>query len=140
MRVFQYCIATLEVNMLLGQKHFVWDGKEKQTVLDFCCDLAWELILNPCRVVNPQKQRTSKQLRNSIITHERVKCPPFTSHWDGTTFIIGASHKYNQFTCKIHGCKKRVCTYCVCNPCWRMCEDHWCNHFLERVVSDERDE
>ena len=60
MRVFQYCIATLEVNMFLGQKHFVWDGKEKQTVLDFRCHMAWELIINPCRVVNPQKQRTSK--------------------------------------------------------------------------------
>ena len=60
MRVFQYCIATSEVNMFLGQKHFVWDGKEKQTVLDFRCHMAWELIINPCRVVNPQKQRTSK--------------------------------------------------------------------------------
>ena len=140
MRVFQYCIATSEVNMFLGQKHFVWDGDKKQTVLDFCRDLAWELILNPCHVVNPQKQRTSKWLRSNIIMHKRAKCPPFTSHWDGTIFVIGASHKYNQFTCKSHGFKKWVHTYCVCNPGWWMCEDHWRNHFLERVVSDERDD
>ena len=25
LQVFQYCIATLEINMFLGQKHFVWD-------------------------------------------------------------------------------------------------------------------
>ena len=47
MRVFQYFMATSEVNMFLGQMHFVWDGTEKQTLLDFHRDLAWDLILNP---------------------------------------------------------------------------------------------
>lgn len=140
MRVFQYFLATSEVNMFLGQKHFVWDSAEQQTLLDFRRDLAWDLILNPYRVVSPQQPRTSKRLRNNIVTHEKAKCPPFTSHWNGTKFVTDAPHKYNQFTCRGHGCKKRVRTYCVCNPGWWMCEYHWRSHFLDRVVSDERDD
>ncbi|KAL3782157.1 hypothetical protein HJC23_004520 [Cyclotella cryptica] len=70
------------VNMFLGQKHFVWDGAEKQTLLDFRRNLAWDLIMNPQRVVSPQQPRTSKRLRNNIITHEKEKCPPYTSSWN----------------------------------------------------------
>jgi hypothetical protein len=126
--------------MFLGQKHFVWDGAEKQTLLDFCRDLAWDLILNPYCVVSPQQPRTNKCLRNNIVTHEKAKCPPFTSHWNGKKFVTDAPHKYNQFTCRGHGCKKWVQTYCVYNPGWWMCEYHWHIHFLDQVVSDERDD
>jgi hypothetical protein len=45
MRVFEFFLATSEVNMFLGQKHFVWDGAEQQTLLDFRRGLAWDLIL-----------------------------------------------------------------------------------------------
>ena len=62
--------------MFLGQKPFVWDGTEKQTLFDFRVDLACDLILNPYRVVNPLKQRTSKQLWNNIVMHES-KMPIF---------------------------------------------------------------
>ena len=135
MRVFLYCNATSEVNMFLAQKHFVWDHIEKQTLLEISHGLAWDLIHNPYCVVSLVQPKSSKCSRKTVVMYEKATCPTFTSHWKGTKFITDASHKYNQFTCRSHGCKKWVQTYRVCNPGSWMCEDYWCSHFLEHAVA-----
>ena len=61
--------ATDEPGTNLGEKHFVWNGAEKQTLLDFHHELAWDLILYPYRVDGLQQQKTSKCLRNNVVTH-----------------------------------------------------------------------
>ena len=92
MMVFQYCIATLEVNMFIGQKHFVWDDTEKQALWAFCHNLAWDLFLNPYHAVSLQQPQTIKCLRNNLVTHERAK------RQNGIKFVTNAPHKCNQFT------------------------------------------
>ena len=122
--------------MFLAQKHFVWDHTEKQTLLEISHALAWDSYCD----VSLVQPKSSKCLRKTVVMYEKATCPTFTSHWKGTKFITDASHKYNQFTCRSHGCKKRVRTYCVCNPGSWMCEHYLHIHFLEHAVSYESDD
>ena len=126
MRVFQYLLASSEVNMFLLQKHYVWGNDEQYTLLEYRRELPRALIHNSI-VTDIPKGRSI----DPLVVHERLKCPAFTSGWNGVCWEKNANFKYNQFTCRFKGCRKRVLTYCHCSPGYWLCESYWRKLFLD---------
>jgi hypothetical protein len=131
MRCFQYLLATSETNQFLANQHLVWGSTNETTIIEFRRELAWDLILNPLLIEPVPNVIATRRQSNPLMVHNVVKCPPFTSHWNGRDFETASQFRYNQFTCKARGCKKRVRTYCVCTPGEWLCPLHFRVHLLE---------
>jgi len=130
MRCFQYLLATLETILYLAMKHFAWGGADEFTILQFWQKLAWKLINNPLLTEQRPDLIATRCRTNPLVVHNVAKCPPFTSCWNDRKFEITPQFRYNQFTCKSRGCKKRVRAYCVCTPGEWLCSLHWRAHLL----------
>ena len=109
-------------------------GADELTILQFRRRLAWELINNPLLTEQRPDWIATRRRTNPLVVHNVAKCPPFTLHWNDPMFEITSQFRYNQFTCKSRGCKKRVKTYCVCTPGEWLCSLHWCAHLLEAAA------
>lgn len=141
MRQFQFYLAVAEVNMYLAYRHWVWtDDGEEMPLLAFRRMLGWSMIRNELWNFQPQGLGRSLRGRQPLAVHVKQRCPPFTSHWDGNGWDTSATFAYNQFTCGKRGCKKRIRTYCCCNPTKWLCDVHWTEHFHESVIQMERDD
>ena len=134
MRGFQYLLATSETNLYLAMKHFVWGGADELTILQFRRKLAWELINNPFLTEQRPDLIAIRSRTNPLVVHNVSKCLPFTLCGNGCMFEMTSQFRYNQFTCKSRGCKKKMRTYCICTPGEWLCSLHWCAHLLEATA------
>jgi len=125
MRVFRYLWATSEVNCFLGYKAFKWGGTEKMKGLESCWAVLLALVNNPHCVTSPEQVRHSRCTNSPTSMHKLSTYPLYTSHWGGNKFEMKSVFKYNQFTYKTRGCKKKVHTYCDCAPGEWLCHVHW---------------
>ena len=68
-RVFQYLLASSEVNMFLLQKHYVWGNDEKYTLLEYRRELPRALIHNSIVTDIPRSTRVTRHSIDPLVVH-----------------------------------------------------------------------
>ena len=129
-RVLAFILAILEVNAFLALRHFVFGGGSIEgcpTLLVFRRRLAWQLIDNPW--LRQEAQEAAAQARTAMI-HKLKAAPHHTRKWSGGAWICDANQRYQQYFCSMK-CRKRVRTYCACNPGSWLCADCLPAHVLQ---------
>ena len=139
-RVFAFLLAITEINAYNAFRFFYWttalfDSKTPPTIHHFRRQLALDLIYNDYLKV--ETQDTSRSSRKRKRDHNFFAAPPH-----GCAFICGkwdnsAKQKYQQFTCKQEGCKRKVRTYCSCAPAQWMCQPCFAAHIVDVATSEE---
>ncbi len=136
-RVFEFILGILEVNAFLVLRHFVFGGGSIEgcpTLLVFRCRLAWQLINNPW--LRQEEQEAAAQAPPAMI-HKLKAAPHNAQKWSGGAWICDAASKYQQYFCLMK-CKKRVRTYCACDPGSWLCADCLPAHVLQHEPEQER--
>lgn len=138
-RVFSFLIALTEVNAYNTFRFWNWStpayAKKEPTLLQFFRRLALDLIYND--FLEEETKDTSSKLRKRKRDHNLFTAPPHgkkfcAGKWDKTS-----KQKYQQFTCKQEGCKRKVRTYCSCAPAEWMCQLCFAAHIVDVATSEE---
>ena len=80
-----------------------------------------------------QPIKGKKKLR--LVDHELLTASPHTKKFCGEKWDRSAKLKYQQHTCKIFGCSKRIRTYCVCNKGMWMCQHCFSKHIIDMATT-----
>jgi hypothetical protein len=131
--VFAFILAITEVNMYLAYKYFVWKTTTTISFLRFRCKLAKALIYNEYMSLDEEDDVTPRKSKRQRRQQDHVKqtVPNHARYFDEKKWVIGSSDRYQKYTCKAHGCKKLIRTYCRCSPGVWLCEDHFVQHRIE---------
>jgi Transposase IS4 len=123
-RVFAFLLAISEVNVKLASEYF--NDKEKLSMLAFRKLFAKCLIYN--RNLEQERQgRTVMNLRPVLVQHELLTTQSYR-RWNGAKFVR-ADTRFPQRQCGV--CKRKVRTYCGCNPSRGMCNRCHIAHVLD---------
>jgi hypothetical protein len=123
-RQFMYMIATVEANALLAYNYFVRErgGEPKLPKSTFRRMLAGKLVGNS---LNPGDVATGASEADDAHVHELRTVPKCAGRYkDGAFPAIKAD--YVKWPCS--WCKKKVRTYCACDPSAIVCAKCWHYH------------
>ena len=126
-RVFQYVLATTEVNVNFARHFFCTEDLEEQ--VNFRYNLAEELINNPYfkDIEGDERKLGPGKASRVVDQHGMVSLPP------NSTFkkerLIYCKTAYIQLVCSCYR-KKRVRTYCKCTPGVMRCKLCFHEHLL----------
>ena len=151
-RVLCFLLAVSEVNTFLAFRFFIWNKKlqPSNTLLQFRRKLAIQLIHNDwlrnddeqdgCEGENMvRKSKRRKGQGESAATHDLLTAPPYAKSFSSNgKWICTSTLRHAQFTCRGVGCKKRIRTYCKCNPFVWLCNSCFLMHFEKCIRDDER--
>ena len=142
-RVFSFILAISEVNAFLAYRYFIWNKnlQPELTLIEFRRKLALQLIRNEHRKRDlvekgllDEQQRKSKR-NHGQIAHTLLTAPDHASFFSNDRWTCHAQTKYPQYVCRAPGCKRRIRTYCQCNPGHWLCDRCFIDHFESALFS-----
>lgn len=123
-RVFAFFLAITEVNIKLVMENIL--GSKVTSMLQFRRRFAKVLIHNSY-IVSKKQSSPRRSPRNRSSEHRLETVDPFT-RWDGYKWSPALS-QYPQRKC--NECKRKVRTYCICNPSVALCTECYGDHLLK---------
>ena len=126
-RVFSFILALSEINSFLALRYFVFGNNTIEgcpLLIVFRRRLAWQLINN--NFLRNEAQEAAARAPPAPI-HQLVTAPNHARKWSAGAWICDASYQYQGYFCSMK-CKKRIRTYCVCDPGRWLCKDCLVTH------------
>ena len=126
-RVFCFLLAVSEINSFLALRYFVFGNNTIEgcpLLIVFRRRLAWQLINN--NFLRNEAQEAAARAPPAPI-HQLVTAPNHARKWSAGAWICDASYQYQGYFCSMK-CKKRIRTYCVCDPGRWLCKDCLVTH------------
>ena len=121
-RVFSFLLALSEINAFLALRYFVFGNNTIEgcpLLIVFRRRLAWQLINDPW--LRQEEQEAAARAPPAPI-HQLITAAAHARKWSGGAWICDAKFQYQQYFCSMK-CKKKIRTYCVCDPGSWLCKD-----------------
>lgn len=135
-RVFSFILAISEVNTYLAMKYFIWDTDKICQLHNFRQELAFKLINNEwLNGETKGKMNTRTKKRDNV--HTLQVAPKYATRYSNGAWKCESKSRYQQFICKVVGCKKQVRSYCSCSPGQWLCASCHVNHVIEEIQADD---
>lgn len=132
-RVFCFLLGITEINIYLAKKYFVWSKKEVPTLLDFRRALAHALIFN--ELLQQEQHGDQKRKSRCKRVHTICTAPTHARRFKNGKWKKSAKAKYQQYTCRGLGCKKKCRTYCSCTVGHWLCKSCHMDHVVEEATA-----
>lgn len=125
-RVFAFLLGITEVNVWLGYRYFVWtNDDDKLPLLKFRRMLAKALIYNTFleqhTTASITREKSIRQQQQA--SHTFATAPNRAKKFSAGQWVCTAATTYPQYVCSTKWCKKKIRTYCKCDPNAWMCQE-----------------
>jgi len=127
-RVFAFIVAVCEINTYLVATN-KFDVNSKEEYLQLRRKLAKSLMEN--RYDEGVQAAKRQRVQTFDDEHELLKAPTYATRFVAGEWNFSEHEKYPQRICTAKNCKRRIRTYCRCNPGIWLCMHHHGEHRFE---------